>query len=171
MPRKILPQLYYDLRQKTYPQEIRFDTAGAADCETSLITACAAIGKDQPPPPLPPPSPPPNGGINPDFAMGLCNYYFRLQRNAKLLGDDSFELERIHDTLEDIEDLLQKHDIECRDPTGREYDPRNEDFTPLGEPQPTRGITRMQIGACECPAVFIHGQLRQRAKGFVLKPQ
>jgi hypothetical protein len=166
----ILRQLYYQLRQKTFPPEFRLAVEGAEDWAGALATAVAAeLARAQSQGPAGESIAP--AGINPAFMLGLCNYYFRLHRNAQLLGDESFELRRIHDTLEDLEDLLRQHQVECRDLTGQDFDPRSEDFEPLGEPQPTPGLSCLKIGACERPAVFIGGQLHQRAKGLVLKPR
>lgn len=176
------------LRQKTFPAEFRIDTGDGDDFATALAAAYTAalmaarnqkadalgninrLTADIEERPRPEGS---TSGIDSDFALALCNYHFRLRRNAQQMaaeGKESKELRGINWALENIDELFEKYAIECRDLTGQRYDPGRVDFEPMSAPEAVPGLDHPMIGRCERPAVLVDGELIQKARGLVTKP-
>jgi hypothetical protein len=184
-----------NLRQRIYPAAFRINAGPADELADSLALvmseafaavrsrasappgpACAPrpIEEALPPPVEPrPPEKSSHGGVSAAFATELCNYHFRLSRNAGLLkvnGDSDKELRAVGRMLEKIDLLLKDYGIEWLDVTGQRYDDGREDFEPIGTPERVPGLSESRITHCERPAVMIDGKLVQKAKGLVRKP-
>lgn len=164
------------LRQLSFPPAFRIETQGSPDDYANLLVAAvseALAARDQGTSAVASINENSSSGINEDFAVALCNYQFRIGRNAELLkadGQGSKELRVIERMLQRINTLLIEYGIESLDLTGQTYDVLREDFEPLGEPERVPGLDGNRIGSCERPVVIINGKLIQRAKGLVRKP-
>ena len=169
---------YYNaLRQKAFPPAFRIDSRNSDEWPTALARTLTelrqALDTPRAMPPVSEPARDNGPTLAPDFVVSLCNYYFRLNRNAFQMereGLNSKELRSIKLALESIETLFQKQGIECRDLTGQEYDFGRLDFEQIGQPSPVRGLDRLRIGRCERPAIMLAGKLIQKAKGLVDRP-
>ena len=177
-------QIKATLRQWTYPAPFRI-AINTTDlwAETLGIALAQALSasddrpepkEDQHPEPVDTPvAGTPEPGINKDFAIALCNGYFRLQKNADQLeqeGHNSKELRGIKRALRTVDDLLTEHNIRCLDLAGEPYDDGRTDFFLLGKPETMAGLKRMEIRLCERPAIWMNGQLIQQARGIVARP-
>ncbi len=171
-----LSTLYRHWRQWTFPAQCRLEVEDGEDWLADYTQAAAAAqaeARNQPKPASPPVATAAEPAINPGFTLSLCNYYFRLRRNAEVMGAEgksSKELRSINGALEKIDTLLREHGVECLDLTGQPYDIGRADFEQIGEAEKAPGLTRTQIVQCERPAVLINGQMVQRARGLVGKP-
>jgi hypothetical protein len=108
-----------------------------------------------------------------EFAVKLCNSYFRIVRNAVQMereGVDSKELRGIRGALARMDEAFQEQGIACRDLTGEVYDEGREDFEPLLHAQAEAGLDTARIAQCERPCVHVHGKLVQKARGLVRRP-
>jgi hypothetical protein len=168
---------YSALRQKAFPPAFRIDSRNSDDWPPALARTLRELLQVLNTRPAMPPVPEPardNGpALTPDFVVSLCNYYFRLNRNAAQMereGLNSKELRSIKLALENIERLFKKQGIECRDLTGQAYDFGRLDFEQIGPASPVPGLDRLRIGRCERPAIMLGGQLIQKAKGLVDRP-
>ncbi len=143
------------LRQLTYPREFRIK-----------ISTMVILPKEGPPKePIQP--------LNVSFITSFCNDHYRLHRNVEQLeneGKSSKELRSISRALQNVEELLEQHEIQCLDLTGQEYHVGRTDFNPLGEPEEIKGLHSMKILQCERPAIYLAGKLIQQAKGIVARP-
>lgn len=113
------------------------------------------------------------GELEPGFAIGLCNEYFRLQRNLMSLREkqpESKEVERLGRVLENIDALMKEQRLECLDLAGQAYDVGRNDFEPLGRPEEVEGLLRPQINRCERPLVLLAGKVIQKSRGVVARP-
>lgn len=111
--------------------------------------------------------------VPPEFAVDLCNAYFRILRNAGQMqrdGIDTKELRGIHGALARMDEAFHEIGIDCRDLTGQVYDEGREDFEPLPEVRVEDGLDTVRIAACERPSVYVHGRLVQKARGLVSRP-
>jgi hypothetical protein len=159
-----------NLRQRVFPAPFRINVGPADALADSLTFVIAQAGGARPG--APPEQSQPQA-VNTAFAVALCNYHFRMGRNAGLLkdyGDGARELRAIGRALEKIDALLKDYGIECRDVTGQRYDDGREDFELIGRAEKVPGLGESKITQCECPVVLINGKLVQKAKGLVSIP-
>jgi hypothetical protein len=168
---------YSALRQKAFPPAFRIDSRNSDDWPTALARTLTeslrALNTRRETIPVGEPVQDNRPALTPDFVVALCNYYFRLSRNAAQMekeGLDSKELRSIKLALANIEMLFKKQGIECRDLTGQEYDFGRLDFEQIGQASSVPGLDRLRIGRCERPAIMLGGKLIQKAKGLVDRP-
>ncbi len=192
-----LQHLLDRIRQWAFPPAFRISVKDAGDWAETLVTATAEaliaakrLAAVTATPGVngaaPAPAPADNTSTHPadqvdipsapplarSFVVGLCNQYFRLRRNTKLLTSekgDSKELRSIERALRDVAELMEEQDVECLDLTDHDYDDGDERFEPAGIEE-VDGLDRKKITYCECPAVLLKGKLLQRARGLVGRP-
>jgi hypothetical protein len=175
-------------KQWLYPPEFRIHAGSSdaqalsvlADVVTRLLAQAeraapsappADAGNGTPASDAGPVAAPVPGGLDKSFVIDLCNSVHRLSRAAKPLlesgGSDGGRVQRNFDLLRKA---LQTRGIEAVDLSGQVFSPDRYDFEPLGEPQPTEGLTRMTIVQCDRPLVMLDGKMLQPAKGIVGRP-
>jgi len=159
-----LKRFVAECRQWLFPRQFRIELEGNDDWTEVLLELLQ--GGDGPPPP-------PDGAIDADFAMKLCNGFHSLKRTAARLekeGGNEREVRNLRRVFERADPLLEAYGIRYVDRTGNTYDDGLKDFEPLGRPEEVEGLTVKKIDLCECPAVYLHGELIQRARGTVAVP-
>jgi hypothetical protein len=176
------------VRQKLFPPEFRI-TAGSGSSVEAILTEMAAAMDLAPEittaiPVVPAPAvvepsaqvaevKTEQDGVDPAFVRALCNDLFRLRRNAGLIASDGTETKEIRSikrAVERLDDMLKQRGIEYFDMTGKQWDARDVDFEPKGQPVLVSGLLHKRIAACECPMVKVKGKLIQRAQGIVEVP-
>lgn len=114
-----------------------------------------------------------NDVIDDAFAIAICNEYFRLCDNQKLLKDKNVkagEVDRIGRVLREVERVLRDRQIECSDLTNQAYDPGRVDFEAVGKPQELPNLTGPIIWRVDRPLVTLRGRIVQKCKGMVARP-
>jgi hypothetical protein len=107
------------------------------------------------------------------FVVELANVCFRLQRTAQELSAraaGSEESRRVSRSVQNLDQLLKDHSIECLDLEGEPYDDGRRDFEPMPPPVDSESVTDVRIGRCERPRVLRDGKLLQKGKGRILRP-
>lgn len=115
---------------------------------------------------------PPSEALQAKDAISLCNNYYRIYRNLTVIekkGGKSKEIRSMKRAVDNINDVLERFNIQCKDFTGLPSDPRMYDFEPIASEE-VKGLEEETIVLCERPAVFFNGELVQAAKGIVGKP-
>jgi hypothetical protein len=154
--------------QWTFPRAFRIESAFSGTADESLAQVIRNLSKPVSPPP------PGGGGIPERFALDLCNYAFRIERNEQQMqaeGQNSKEQRSIQGALKKIKALLQSMEIEYTDPTGQAFTEGRDDFDLLGQAEERPGLKYKTIISCECPVVKIKGKMKQKARGVVARPQ
>jgi hypothetical protein len=180
-----LTQYWVRFRQWTFPEEFRLPpVAEVPELDTLRILLAslpppseavpAALSSPPEPSTLPAtPVPSPSLSRHDGFMIELCNTQFRLRRNAREMAQkspSSVEATRIAKAVENLDQLLAEHQIECLDLEGKPYDDGRRDFEPLSvEPGPA-SVVRPTIGRCERPLIRRNGALVQKGRGIVLQP-
>ena len=54
--------------------------------------------------------------------------------------------------------------------TNKDWEPGRGDFEVIGDAEPVPGLDRKRIIRCERPAVWLSGELLQKARGLIGKP-
>ena len=161
-----LSHVYSLLRQRSFPAAFRIDLEPGGDWTVALVGAMSdLLGAAR--------KASASSGLDRDFAISLCNEYFKLGRNVKRLadqGNESEDMQRIRTALDDIDQLLQRHEIECLDLSGQTYDLGRRDFESIAEARRVPGLKAARIALCERPMVLIKGKLAQTARGLVEIP-
>lgn len=138
--------------------------AGQEALAETLRTIADALDND---------SPPPGADVSPSLALLLGNQSHRLRQAVKMLGPDvSRGVKRPFVRIaEAIDEELGEMGVEVLDLADQVYDEGRLDFEPIAEPMPKAGLDRMRIGRCERPLIRLQGNIVQKAKGIVLRPE
>ncbi len=115
----------------------------------------------------------PDAGTSPSLAILLGNQSHRLRQAVKMLGPDvpkgvKRPFVRIAEILDEG---LVEMGVEVQDLADQVWDEGRLDFEPIAEPMPRAGLDRPRIGRCERPLIRLGGNIVQKAKGIVLRPE
>ena len=172
---RTLEQLIADLRQWTYPPELRIaapEGEGVVPLvleATSRARAAAQAAEEA----AKEAATAPGAALPKTLAIELANQCFNLGRNlAQMEGDEALapRRQRLGRVLDRMNRILEEHGVRWVDLTGQRYEEGRLDFQSLGPPQEVAGVTEPIIRQTECPAVFIQDKLVQTARGIVARP-
>lgn len=152
------------LRQLSYPPEFRIRAPEGDDWAATLVGQTKRL-LNRPAAPR----------VDHGFAIALCNECYRLELRVKALQEnlvpgDRESLTMLSRAIEELDELLQEHQIEYLDLSGEVYTLERKDFEPIAPPKTGEGLGRAVIARCDRPAVYVDDKLVQPAKGLVAIP-